>query len=143
MVRVWDLRDGHHLITLKGPTDSVGAVAVGKINGRPVAISAAEDETVRVWDLGDGTSLATLEGRARWAGAVAVGEVDSRPVAISAEERIVRMWDLRDRSTQVIELDDPVNGVALAESGVIAVATELCVLAIRLWPSGAVDESVR
>ncbi|MFI6797001.1 hypothetical protein, partial [Streptosporangium canum] len=35
---------GHH-------GDAVFAVAVGQVNGRPVAVTGGADATVRVWDL--------------------------------------------------------------------------------------------
>ncbi|MFI6014468.1 hypothetical protein ACIBAG_37710 [Streptomyces sp. NPDC051243] len=36
---------------LHGPTDGIGAVAMGVVEGRPVAVTGDHDNTVRMWDL--------------------------------------------------------------------------------------------
>ena len=37
-----------------GHTDSVSAVAVGELVGRPIVVSGSHDSTARVWSLGTG-----------------------------------------------------------------------------------------
>jgi WD40 repeat protein len=77
-------------------TDSVQAVAVGELDGRPVAVSGAYDGTVRVWDLARGSPVGQpLTGHTSEVRAVAVGTLDGRPIAVSGDNhRTVRVWDL-------------------------------------------------
>ena len=48
------------LPTLSGHEGWVSAVAVGEVDGRPVAVSGGDDRTVRVWDLATGNDIATI-----------------------------------------------------------------------------------
>ena len=51
-VRVWDLRTGAARgETLRGHSGGVEAVAVGEVDGTPVAVTGGDDGTVRMWDL--------------------------------------------------------------------------------------------
>jgi WD40 repeat protein len=60
---------------LVGHDDWVTAAAVGKLGGRPVAVSGGNDEMVRVWDLEAGGPLGgPLVGHGDWVTAVALGE---------------------------------------------------------------------
>ena len=79
-----------------GHTDAIGAVAVGELHGRPIAISGGCDSTVRVWDLGTGDPVGEpFTGHTDAVGAVAVGELHGRPIAISGGfDSTVRVWDL-------------------------------------------------
>ena len=72
-------------------------MAVGEVDGVPVAVGSAFDNTVRVWDLRTGAAIGKLRGGYNGAVyAVAVGRVDGTPVAVSGgEEGLVRVWNLR------------------------------------------------
>jgi WD40 repeat protein len=50
-------RDGE---PLTGHVGGVSAVAVGELDGRPIAVSGSNDRTLRMWDLG-GSELAAIE----------------------------------------------------------------------------------
>ena len=39
---------------LQGHTGAVEQIAIGKLGGRAIAVSASSDKTIRVWDLGGG-----------------------------------------------------------------------------------------
>jgi hypothetical protein len=68
----WRTTGAHFQLT--GHADEVLAVAVGMLEGRPVAVSAGWDRTVRVWDLATGAPLGEpLTGHTDRVHAVAVG----------------------------------------------------------------------
>ncbi|MGW1107542.1 WD40 repeat domain-containing protein [Streptomyces sp. NPDC002540] len=108
LVQVWDVATGRPVgEPLTGHTDTVRAVATAMVDGRPVAVTGSDDETVRMWDLTTGrpvvrSHLATgrpvgepLTGHTGGVLAVATAMVDGRPVAITgSDDKTVRMWDL-------------------------------------------------
>jgi WD40 repeat protein len=61
-LKVWDLRTGRPVRTLKGHNHTVTGVAVTG-DGRFV-VSASEDKRLKVWDLGTSQLLTTLETHA-------------------------------------------------------------------------------
>ena len=90
-------RDSARGTTSRGHTGGVYAVAVGEVDGTPVAVTGGRDGTVRVWDLRTGTARGEpLRGHADGVQAVAVGEVDGTPVAVTGgHDGTVQVWDLR------------------------------------------------
>ena len=134
MVRVWDLRTGAArgklrpgLGSLRGISEtlmvSVSAVAVGEVDGTPVAVSSSSDgwnSTVRVWDLRTGAARGEpLAGHTRGVTALAVGVADGTPVAVSgSSDGTVRVWDLRTgaaRGEPFAGHTSQVNAVAVGE----------------------------
>ncbi len=119
LVRVWDLRAGTargesftahspdvgglpmeqvakmpELVAMAGVT----ALAIGELDGCPVAVSGGGDGLVRVWDLRAGTKRGEpLTGHTYDVAAVTVGELDGTPVAVTSDgvDGTVRIWDLR------------------------------------------------
>src|SRR5262249_20426519 len=67
------------ILTLRGHSDSVNAVAVTPDGTR--AVSASEDNTLKVWDLASGSLLHDLKGHANWVNAVAVTPDGRRAVS--------------------------------------------------------------
>jgi WD40 repeat protein len=122
-VRVWDLASGRPIgRPLTGHTGWVNAVAVGQLEGRPIAVSGGDDGTVRVWDLASGRPIGLpLTGytyRVR-ALAVALGELEGRPIAVSGgHDGTVRVWDVaggRPIGPPLTGHSDSVTAVAVAE----------------------------
>src|SRR5436190_223937 len=69
----------------------VGAVALGQLGGRMIALIGGNDETVVVWDLASGDEVgARLFGHNGTVKAVARGELDGQPVALSGGDRTLR-----------------------------------------------------
>ena len=100
-MRVWDLDTGEPVYEpLAGHNGNVLAVAVGQLDGRPIAVSASEDFTVRVWDLAAGEPLGgPLEGHDNLVKAVAVGAAGRPPGrGLRRLRQLVRVWDLATRA---------------------------------------------
>jgi WD40 repeat protein len=75
----------------------VVAVATAALPGRPIAVTASDDDMVRVWDLATGTPIAEpLTGPTHRVVAVATAVLpDGRPVAVTgSDDATVRVWDL-------------------------------------------------
>lgn len=96
-VAVWDLRKRTQL-GLMNHHSWVHTVAVGHLDGRPMAVAGTEDGTLWVWDLrGGGSPISKpLAGHSSTIDAVAVGEMDGLPIAVTGGyDYTVRVWDLR------------------------------------------------
>jgi WD40 repeat protein len=98
-VRIWDLLNVTEVGRLVGHSNGVNAVAVTKVEGKPVAVTASDDWTVRIWDLISRTEVEKLRHSAP-VQAVTVATVDGQPVAFSGGDHpsIVRMFDLVRRT---------------------------------------------
>jgi len=84
-------------VALRGHELAVTAVAVGMIDGEPIAVSGSVDNTLRVWDLRTGKARGEpLRGHELAVTAVAVGMIDGEPIAVSGSvDNTLRLWDLR------------------------------------------------
>jgi WD40 repeat protein len=86
----WRHTQVHHVVGRHAGA-LVNAVAVGSLEGRPIAVSGGSDG-MRVWDLATGAELRSLADFE--VNAIAVGSLEGRPVAVSAGKDIMRVWDL-------------------------------------------------
>ncbi|SDH17430.1 WD domain-containing protein, G-beta repeat-containing protein [Sinosporangium album] len=89
-------------------SDGIWAVAVGQVEGLPVAVTGSADHTVRVWDL-TRRELAgePMTGHTNDVYGVAVGQVEGRPVAVTGgADGKIRVWDLATRKP----LGEPMTG---------------------------------
>jgi tetratricopeptide (TPR) repeat protein len=89
-VKVWDARTGAELLTLRGHTDWVIAVAYSP-DGTRLA-SASHDQTVKVWDVTSGAELLTLRGHSGALTAVAYSP-DGTRLATASSDKTVKVWD--------------------------------------------------
>jgi WD40 repeat protein/serine/threonine protein kinase len=88
--RVWDVRTGQEMLTLKGHADFVNDVAWSP-DGTRLA-SASHDRTVRIWDARTGQETLSLkEDTTSWVLAVAWSPDGTR--LASAASRTVKVWD--------------------------------------------------
>ena len=123
--------------TLGRHTGVVSAVAVGKLDGRPIVVSGGGDSTVRVWDLGTGVPVGDpFTGHTGWVSAVAVGELDGRPIVVSGSlDSTVRVWDLGT--------GDPVGEPFTGHTGDVWAVAVGELDGRPLVVSGSVDSTVR
>ena len=122
-VNVWDLSGQSRLGRLTGHTAKIRSMAVGDVDGRPVAVTASEDHTIRAWDLtritpfqesseadDDGSALTRIT-------AVAAARANGRSIVVTGGFQAARILDERD-GTQLARLGghfDYVEGVAASE----------------------------
>ncbi|WP_172384320.1 WD40 repeat domain-containing protein [Streptomyces sp. MNP-20] len=125
---------------LTGHTGRVDALAVGRVDGGPVAVTGGVDHSIAVWDL-RGRSLLGRHVSAHDAPvtgvAVAPAADGSATVVSCGDDRTVRLWRLTSEGLSprhVIRHEGPVHSVALRPSvaGPVAV-TVGSDHAIRLW----------
>jgi WD40 repeat protein len=125
-VRLWDARSGLPISEpFKGHTEEVTSVAMGRIDGEPVIVSGSNDKTVRLWGARSGLLKAPpFKGHIFGITSIALGFIGNTAVVISAsKDHTVRIWDARTGNTTVLcTLGSPVNSIALAHEGQIALA---------------------
>lgn len=100
-LKVWDLNNGGELLTLRGHTEAVRAVAVtpGRTAGGP-GLPRWRAESV---EPGPGRDLlSTLSGHTTWVSAVALTP-DGRLAASASGDRTVKVWDL-DSEQELVSL---------------------------------------
>ena len=91
-------------------------MALGAIDGEPIAVSASDDNTLRLWNLRSGQGHgAPLRGHEDRVNAVALGAIDGEPIAVSAsDDNTLRLWDVRSGKSEPLRgHEDWVNAVAL------------------------------
>ncbi|WP_460355858.1 WD40 repeat domain-containing serine/threonine protein kinase [Actinoallomurus acanthiterrae] len=118
-VRVWDFATQHQLgAPLRGHTGNVRAVAVGRLNGKIIAVTGGDDKTVRVWDLAAGKQIgASLTGHTGSVSAVAIGQLNGKTIAVTGgDDKTVRVWDLAAGK----QIGDPLAGHTSEVNTVVA-----------------------
>jgi WD40 repeat protein len=90
-IRLWDVRTGKCLNTLRGHSNGIWAVAFNPQGN--ILASGSDDLTVRLWDVKTGECLNTLRGHTVWVWSVAFnpqGDI----LASASTDRTVKLWDI-------------------------------------------------
>ncbi|KAI0750631.1 WD40 repeat-like protein [Daedaleopsis nitida] len=88
-LRVWDVKSGYCIYTLRGHTSTIRCLKV--LHGRPLAVSGSRDRTVRVWDIQRGRLLRVLEGHTQ---SVRCLDVCGNRVVSGSYDCTCRVWDV-------------------------------------------------
>lgn len=89
----WSTSGVHRL--LQSHTKTVGCVAAGELDGRPIAVTGSEDETARVWDLTTQRQIGEPLLVGTSVSALAIGELGDYTVVLTgAADGRVKVWDL-------------------------------------------------
>ncbi|MFM9372640.1 caspase family protein [Streptomyces sp. Da 82-17] len=89
----WSTSGVHRL--LSGHAKSVGCVAVGVLDGRPIAVTGSLDGTARVWDLTSQRQIGDPLRVGIAVSAIAIGDLGDYTVALTGgQDGTVRVWDL-------------------------------------------------
>jgi hypothetical protein len=90
-VRLWSLREGQLVGTLKGHSDNVNSVAVSP-DGSLLA-SGSADKTVRLWSLSRGEPAGELRGHSESVSTVAFSP-NGRRLASGSLDQTIRLWSV-------------------------------------------------
>ncbi|MEO3813912.1 protein kinase [Sphaerisporangium sp. B11E5] len=125
--RRWDTSAGRLLVGHESShdhshTSRVNAVAVGRLNGRAIAVSAGGDRTVRTWDLVTHRQLGDALISDGTVHAVAVGELEGRTVAVTGGIPGLQVWDLMSGRLDALLTDRVVHALAVTRLNGRAVA---------------------
>ncbi|QEG22206.1 protein kinase domain-containing protein [Mariniblastus fucicola] len=137
-IKLWDVKTGREISTLKGHSGSVGSIAFSP-SGKQLA-SASSDKSVRLWDVETGQETGRLEGHAELVASV-VFSPDGESLATASDDKTVKLWDaLTFENTQTFvgharQVGNVVfspNGTSLVSSGVDGT--------VRVWDVDSGDE---
>jgi WD40 repeat protein/serine/threonine protein kinase len=92
-IRLWQVSDGQHILTLKGHSSWVLSVAWSP-DGATLA-SGSLDQTVKLWDIREGKCLETLQGHTHGICSVAFSP-DGNTLASGSNDYTIRLWDIRE-----------------------------------------------
>lgn len=118
---------------LRGHRDAVETVAVGSLDGRPIALTGCADGTACVWDLTTQRQLGTpLVGHNR-VKAAALGEVGEYSVALTGDDDgTVRVFDL----STCQEFGEPLRGHTNIVGSIALSQSEDCPIAVTASEDG-------
>lgn len=89
----WSTSGVHRLLSAHAKT--IGCVAVGDLDGRPIAVTGSFDGTARVWDLTSQRQIGDPLPVDIAVSAIAIGDLGDYTVALTGgQDGTVRIWDL-------------------------------------------------
>jgi WD40 repeat protein len=91
LVKVWDFVNGTELLSVKGATLDLNAIAISP-DGRLVA-TANKEGTITLWDIATGRSMGMLSGHRGWVLSL-VFSPDGKYLYSGAEDKLVKIWEL-------------------------------------------------
>jgi WD40 repeat protein/serine/threonine protein kinase len=145
--KVWDVRTGAELLTLKGHTKFVTRAAFSPDGTR--VVTGSHDQTARVWEVPSarpegvgqtGKEVLTLKGHTEWIMSAAYSP-DGTRIVTASEDRTARVWDAQT-GAELTKLEGHTNGVmsaAFSPDGTRIVTASRDQTA-RVWDAGTGKE---
>ncbi|MBD2181435.1 WD40 repeat domain-containing protein [Planktothrix sp. FACHB-1355] len=130
-IKLWDLKNGQLLRTLKGHTDQVRAIAISP-DGKILA-SGSDDKSIKLWNPNTGQLLRTLTGHSDWIAAVAISP-DGKTLVSGSFDNTIKIWDLHSGQLRrtLTGHTDPVQSIAFTPDGT-TLASASNDKTIKLW----------
>src|SRR5262249_46364844 len=88
--RIWSVKDGSTVATLKGHTDELTVVSFSQ-DGQSV-LTASRDNTVRIWSVLDGTEQVVLRGHSGGVSSAQFSPSGHYVITAASRDRTVRLW---------------------------------------------------
>ena len=89
-VKIWDMENGHELLTYKGHRDHVRALAFSP-DGKAIASAGAEAD-IKIWDPLTGNDVRTIKGKGTYVTSLTYSP-DGKYVVASNDDRAVRLYE--------------------------------------------------
>ncbi|HEX2954757.1 MAG TPA: hypothetical protein VHR47_12350 [Bacillota bacterium] len=128
-IKIWRVKDGAHILTLRGHTGALSCVAFSP-DGLLIA-SGSRDRTIRLWKAGNGELVSVLNGHQGTVTSLDFS-TDGSLLASGSEDNNIRIWKVKSGLciNTLIGHKMDVNAVAFSPSG-------------RLIASGSRDNTVK
>jgi WD40 repeat protein len=128
-IKVWRVKDGAHILTLRGHTGALSCVAFSP-DGALIA-SGSSDRTIRLWKAGNGELVSVLNGHQGMVTSLDFS-MDGSLLASGSADNNIRIWKVKSGLciNTLIGHKMDVNAVAFSPSG-------------RLIASGSKDNTVK
>jgi WD40 repeat protein len=120
-IKLWNLRTGQLLRTIKGHAGAVTSVALSP-NGETL-VSGSEDKTIKLWNVSTGKLSKTLAGHAGGVKSVVISR-DGKILASSGdyEDNTIKLWNLATGKLMQ-SLPENSNAIAFSPDGKTLVTT--------------------
>jgi WD40 repeat protein len=130
-VKIWDMENGHELLTYKGHTDSVRCLTFNP-QGTLIA-SAGDDADVRLWDPVSGKDVRTMKGKGTYVTSLVFSR-DGKHVFAAADDKAVRIYEVQTGTLkrEITDFGLIVHKLAFSPDGAI-LAAGVGNGQIRLW----------
>lgn len=130
-IQIWRIPEAQKLITLRGHSGSVRALAFG--SDCEIIVSGSEDCTIRVWNIQTGESFVDLKEHTNWVSAIAFNPEGSI-LASGSGDQSIKLWNAQSwECLQTLQgHDGAILSIAFAPAGDV-LASGSADQTVRLW----------